>query len=570
MSKNDVTLLTQRVNKSRESTANLTSSEQETYFCARHLLKAYDPTHDDLLAGVVDGEHDGGIDGAYILVNGLPIRDDSSTRGMGNSARIDLILLQVKNTTGFKEDAVDKLALNIPQLLQFGRDEAKLAQKFNSRVLEVTRRFMAIIKDLTAPEIFTSVTFASLKAEQEVHHNVEARGDLLKKALKDCFGSATHSVRFLDASALLEISRSAAPFTKDLQLAENPITTNKQGGYIGVVSLADYFNFITTNDGQLDTGAFEANVRDYEDDSSVNRSIQQTLQQTPGTMDFWWLNNGVTIVTDRIEPMGKSLRLTSPQVVNGLQTSHEIYKRGTEGSPLDNDRSVLVKIIATAGEETKDRIIRATNSQTSLGPSSLRATDTVQRSIEEYFQEHSLYYERRKNYYKNQDNISIRQLVSIDQLGQAIISILVQLPHVARGQASKIFDDDIYGLAFSEKHPVEAYFQSIMISRACEDFLRSDPEIREDAFNLVHHFAMLTSIAITRKKAPRAVDIAKMSTRPSTALLRELLPIVRHSFAETSRRKGHVLFDQVAKDPDSTRNLLDAASRFLASTPRRR
>lgn len=567
MSKNDVTLLTNRMNEWRSQSANLRASEQEAYFCARHLLKEHDPTHDDLISGVVDGEHDGGVDGAYILVNGLIIRDDTPTRSMGVGARVELHLLQVKNTTGFKEDAVDKVALNLPQLLEFGRDEQHLSKMFNSRIREVTGRFMKIIQEISSPELSITVTFASLKAEHGPHQNVIERGNLLKQAIRDCFGTAKYSVEFRDASSLLEISRQRAPFAKTLRLAENPLTTNTEGGYIGVVSLAEYYDFITTTEGQLDTAVFEANVRDYEDDSAVNRSIQATLKENVASMDFWWLNNGVTIVTDRIEPMGKSLKLTSPQVVNGLQTSHEIFKYGSEGGPLHGDRSILVKMIATAGEETKDRIIRATNSQTSLGPSSLRATDAVQRNIEEYFVGHSLYYERRKNYYKNND-ISLRQLVSIDQLGQAVISVFAQFPHVARGQASRIFDNSIYELVFSESYPLSSYFQTIMIVRSCEEFLRTNPRTREEVQNFLFHLTMLTSIALTRKNQPRPEDIGKISARPSNELLRTLLPIVQESFADTSRRKNHVLFDQVSKDEESTKHLLEAASRYLASTRR--
>ena len=56
-----------------------------------------------------------------------------------------------------------------------------------------------------------------------------------------------------------------------------------------------------------------------------------------------------------------------------------------------------------------------------------------------------LYYERRKNYYRNQQ-IALTQLVSIDQMGQAVTSTLAQAPHVARGETSKIFEDETYHL----------------------------------------------------------------------------------------------------------------------------
>ncbi|MEJ1202368.1 MULTISPECIES: AIPR family protein [unclassified Streptomyces] len=55
-----------------------------------------------------------------------------------------------------------------------------------------------------------------------------------------------------------------------------------------------------------------------------------------------------------------------PQIVNGLQTSHEIYSYIQNGGQ-HRDRSLLVKIVVAPESGTaRDRIIRATNSQTQL------------------------------------------------------------------------------------------------------------------------------------------------------------------------------------------------------------
>jgi hypothetical protein len=67
-----------------------------------------------------------------------------------------------------------------------------------------------------------------------------------------------------------------------------------------------------------------------------------------------------------------------------------------------DDRHVLVRIVVPASDESRDRIIRATNDQTPVPSWALRATDHLQRHIEEYFRASDLYYDRRKNFYKNQ------------------------------------------------------------------------------------------------------------------------------------------------------------------------
>ena len=57
---------------------------------------------------------------------------------------------------------------------------------------------------------------------------------------------------------------------------------------------------------------------------------------------------------------------------------------------------MLLRVIVPENEETRDKIIRATNSQTPIPKSSLRATDNVHRNIEDYFKPRGLYYDRRK------------------------------------------------------------------------------------------------------------------------------------------------------------------------------
>ena len=560
---NDVFLLAGMVEKSRAETSGLDASEQEAYFVAKHYLRDYRPSHDDLLSGLVDGTNDGGLDAVYIFANGHCVRDDTDLTALGRNAQIDLVLLQVKNTKGFGEAAIDKLVVHLPELLDFSRDETQLAKRFNGRVIEITRRFLNAYRDLEMPTLSIYSAFASLKAEN-LHPSAQAKADLLVAAVKRCFGTCMPEIHFLDAATVADMARDRPPSNRELALAENPISTDMAGGYLGVVSLDEYQRFITDPSGKLDASLFEANVRDYEGEGGVNRSIQTTLEHPDQAVDFWWLNNGVTIVADKVQPSGKLLKLESPQVVNGLQTSHEIFKR--DGTARNQDaRGVLVKVIQAADDAVKDRIIRATNSQTTLGLSSLRATDKVQRQIEEHLTTQGLYYERRKNYHHNR-GIPLTKLVSIDQMGQAVMSTLVQVPHIARGEVTRIFEDDIYAVVFAEDHPVHMYSVAIHVVRRCEEFLRSHRETRGQAEDFVFHLAMITVVALTRKVQPKPADLAVLDSTPSDRLLNSLLPMVREEFEYVATTRGEVLLDRVAKDPATSRRLQERGRRYLLSS----
>lgn len=563
MSANDVILLQDMLEKSRRETAGLSPSEQEAFFVSNHYLNAFRPSHDDLLSGIVDGAGDGGIDAMYVFANQYCIRDDLNIEAMGRAGQLDLFFIQVKNTAGLGETPLDKLILNLPRLLDFARNDQDLAAEFNPKVIEISRRFLDLYRRMQMPHLRIFVCVAALRADS-IHHNVAQKGKRLEESLLRCFANCEPVVHVYDAADIAATARLRPPVQVELSLAENPISTDMSGGFVGLVKLRDYQTFITDESGNLDATLFEANVRDYESSSSVNRAIQETLGEVESNVDFWWLNNGVTVVADKVQSAGKLLKLESPQIVNGLQTSNEIYRRGIEFGHND-DRGLLVKVIQADKDPVRDRIIRATNSQTSLAPSALRATDKVQRDIEQYFESKGLYYERRKNYYSNRQ-IPLASLVSIEQLGQAVLGSLVLAPHVARGEVSRIFQDDIYRKVFQADHPLEAFYTSIKIVRTCEDFLRRNRLTSGQVEDFLFHLSMAASMALTRKSAPRAKDLVESLATPSDEMLKRLLPIVQKTFAKIARQRNEVLFDKLAKDADSTRALNQAMTRYLRSS----
>ena len=120
------------------------------------------------------------------------------------------------------------------------------------------------------------------------------------------------------------------------------------------------------------------------------------------------MNNGVTLLTEEASLVtNKELILKEPAIVNGLQTSNEIYQyyKRNPGALASENRTVLIRIIVPESEEIRDKIILATNNQTNIPKSSLRANDPIHWQIELFFKGRGMYYDRRKNYYKNQINL---------------------------------------------------------------------------------------------------------------------------------------------------------------------
>ena len=55
--------------------------------------------------------------------------------------------------------------------------------------------------------------------------------------------------------------------------------------------------------------------------NTVNGDILDTLNNRKENEDFWWLNNGITILCSSAIAIGKSITIENVQIVNGLQTS---------------------------------------------------------------------------------------------------------------------------------------------------------------------------------------------------------------------------------------------------------
>jgi hypothetical protein len=127
------------------------------------------------------------------------------------------------------------------------------------------------------------------------------------------------------AATLLQSARSV-PLTTTVVPFEKLFSTGDQST-VCLVKLTDFASrVLSTVDGHLQTRFLEPNVRDYQGRANpVNTSIRTTLENPIPNEEFWWLNNGITILATSCGTSGDQLRVENPEIVNGLQTSHEIF-----------------------------------------------------------------------------------------------------------------------------------------------------------------------------------------------------------------------------------------------------
>jgi hypothetical protein len=237
---------------------------------------------------------------------------------------------------------------------------------------------------------------------------------------------------------------------------------------------------------------FARNIRGYLGDTEINKAITATVTREP--QNFWYYNNGITIVCDAAkqeEQKGQNvLRVERPQVVNGQQTVRTLSQAN---SP---DASVLVKVIVIPREGRNEdeyddlirNIVRATNWQNAIKPSDLVSNDKVQVFLERELRKVKYHY-LRKRQTKREAQASYGmayRMIKKDEIAQAVAACMFDSVVVRRGKEG-LFDDEHYRSIFGSRD-VSSYLAPYWLMRRVQQAALGKPR-RAYAKWLVLHFA---------------------------------------------------------------------------------
>ena len=490
------------------------------YFAASQILKNYDLSDDEISDGIIGGGNDGGCDGMYIFLNNdLISQDQLANLTAPKGSNLTLIIIQAKNTTGFGEDAVMKWKTVSTNLLSISNDINGFKGRYSEQVVESFMLFRDAVTKMVRSQIKIDIQYYYVTLADEIHPNVESQANELKEIVNQLYPSAKVDVTFLGADDLMNLYNSDSETCVNLEFAENPIAMGKNTEYIALVNLATYFRFITDENNKLRSSFFEANVRDYQGSNSVNSCIAESLAKRDEE-DFWWLNNGITILSENVTPVtNRELALTNPEVVNGLQTSTEIFNYFSGNMELldDEKRNVLVRVLVPDTEESRDNIIFSTNNQTNIPKSSLRVTDTIHLQIEMYFKSRGLYYDRRKNYYKNQKK-KASDIVGVSFLAQCLISVFLRKPDFARARPSTLLtDDETYRKLYESETDLEVYYKTAVLGKKIQSNLKRTPEMTSAERNdVLYYLIYAVSANVFRKKEITFADMKNLELETIT------------------------------------------------------
>ena len=397
---------------------------------------------DELESGIVDGENDGQIDAIYLLIDGFLVKDkkDFDLQSARRNSDVRLIIHQAKNSVSFPENSFAKMRTSICDLLNLDVTLTQLKKSYNASVVSQADLFRSIYLGMQGknPLVHFEIVFASKGDQATANAKIKSDAEAILSFLKGAYHNSERNFRLLGARELIDLANRPTFINKQLTFAAPPASDNSSGGWVGLVPLADFFQLITDSSKKILLSMFEENVRDFEGDAGVNKEIAETLTKESDKVDFWWLNNGITLLCDEVQPhTQREFSIDRPLIVNGLQTANKIWQHFHPQNKVTDKRHVLVRLIKSNDETVRDRIIRATNRQTPISASQLRATERLHRDIEAFFKSRGKFYERRKNQYKNAKRPR-KDIFSINELAQAIIAISLGKPNDARARPSTV------------------------------------------------------------------------------------------------------------------------------------
>lgn len=489
----------------KQQCAELQYSDESSFFeffAASQALRECDLSDEEIEAGITGGGGDGGCDGIYLFFNDTLVTEDyiDALSAIPREATLRMYIIQAKNELGFSETAIMKWKDVSSNLLQFENQISTFTGRYSDQVLDFFQTFKDLRIKLLPSRVKLIFKYVYVAVANEVHPNVQAQADELSSLIHQLFpGTSTSAyVEFIDATKLMELINTQVTQSIPIQLADNPITIGEKKNYVALVNLGEYYKFITDATGSLRKYIFESNVRDYQGHNNVNNEIKETLESV-SSEDFWWLNNGITVLAeDVIQSMPKQFLVINPEIVNGLQTSNEIYSHFSthpEMAELDT-RNVLLRIIVPDDESSRDKIILATNSQTIIPAVALRATDPIHRQIEMYFKSRGLYYDQRKNYYKNQGKRA-SEIISIGFLGQCLMSLFLGKPNYARARPSTLLsNEDSYKKLYIDNTDLDLFYRSAVLGKRVERYIKSSSKFSQSAKSDILFYVLYAVVSI--------------------------------------------------------------------------
>lgn len=392
---------------------------------------------------ITDGGNDGGFDAAYLVE--------------AQDSQLNVVLFQSKYVRNFEKDsnfpanAVEK-AVNTVRCVFDPAANIELNPKSKEKVDEIR----SFILDGQIPY----VTFVMLnnglswnKDGQNHIDNAFAGQDQVR------------FVHFCHTDILGYINRNE-PIDTQLSLSGKAIQEdfNYKRVILGRISVKEIYELMERFGDRL----LEKNIRRYLGRNAVNDGIIQTLQSTDKRQNFFFFNNGVTMICEKfsynaLQEQDWMIKIKRLQIINGGQTCKTIHQTLKENPDTDFSQVYLLIRLYEVNddEEVIQDITYATNSQNPVDFRDLKSNDEIQVVLEKSVEDLGYVYKRKR------DNILNTNVIPSTVAAEAVFAVWREQPHLAKYKRNEFFDQ-YYSDIFNHLNAAQLVI-AVLIFRYCDN-----------------------------------------------------------------------------------------------------
>lgn len=339
------------------------------------LSKEYGLPIEEACDCVTDGRGDHGIDALAVTGNGprTLVVVQSKWSETGNAGGLD------KNTLLRLQEGIDYLVQD-----EWGLLNSKIKSRrseLEEALLDADLKVKISLVSMTNNSLDETLASGFEKYLSKVFNDDVPSTDPEAVASLETFGQR-------DIHNLLGSNFEHEPVNLTVQLQNFGKMDSPYRAYYGHVSGSDVATWVQQNVNSL----MRQNVRFDLGPTEANKGIRSTIENEPE--DFWYLNNGITVLCDSITKTvhggastdSGTFEVKNARIVNGAQTSSTLKRvyglAGPESKNCEKVR-VMTKFISLqdAPEDFAERVTRATNTQNAVGAEDFASLDSRQRSL---------------------------------------------------------------------------------------------------------------------------------------------------------------------------------------------
>jgi hypothetical protein len=372
-------------------------------------------------------------------------------------------LLQVKNTNGFSANTVSLMKAGL-EFIFFSQREIYRATP-NKMLLEKIENARQVIRQYGNNSVSLNVYFVTLGDEGDISTEATENRDSILREFRDSSIFGGFEFHFVGVNEIDRINNLRRNKGREIN-ASVPIIYDANRASIVEFDTAGVRSVLCTVTGaelaklaqtEPRDAIFDTNVRgNLGLGGQVNKSIYASATDGPTSEHFWFMNNGITMVCDRLslvrDPDEPSVRVENVQIINGCQTTSSLRSAFEDGK-LSEQVKVQVKLYESKDQKFVENVVIATNNQNSIGSRDLHANDEVQQLIQRKINEDfGLFYERKRGEAKSA-GVAKSDVVNLEKAGQAYLAIFRNQPTVSRAQKYKIYSQELYEEVFAKPQP---------------------------------------------------------------------------------------------------------------------